>query len=122
MLQEVNRQVAALAPVMSRLTSTGVFFSAPAPAENLPLLPGRLVHSVDCANPVMVGEFEAQDGKRYAMVVNLSVERSAPFTLKTVRPLKVVSILWAEGTVVPFDAKTGLWLTAGQGVLLGLEE
>jgi hypothetical protein len=120
-LQEVNRQVATLAQVMSRLTSTGVYFTAPAPAENLPLLPGRLIESVACSSPIMVGEFQHQNGDRYAMIVNLSLEKSAEITLKTnplERTIRIVSA--ADGSVSPFDGKAGMWLTAGQGVLLEL--
>jgi len=118
-LQTVNHQVATLAPVMSHLTSTGVFFTAPAPAEDLPLLPGELIESVTCSNPVMVGEFRHENGDRYAMIVNLSTERSAEFTLKANPPGKTLLIVSAvDGSVHPFDAKTGMWLTAGQGVLL----
>ena len=40
-LQVINRQVRTLGPIMNRLNSTGVFFSPPAPAASLPLLPGR---------------------------------------------------------------------------------
>jgi hypothetical protein len=120
-LKEVNRQVAALAPVMSHLTSTGVFFSAPAPTDKLPLLPGNLVESVTCATPVMVGEFKHRNGQRYIMVVNLSLETSAKFTLKTAVPDETISVVSAmDRSLSPLDAKSGLWLTAGQGVLLRL--
>ena len=120
-LQEVNRQVATLAPVMSCLTSTGVFFSAPPVADHLPLLPGNLIESVTCPSPVMVGEFQHQNGERYAMVVNLSLEESAPFTLKTKIPGQSLGVVSAvDGSVSAFDSKAGLWLTAGQGVLLAL--
>lgn len=120
-LQEVNRQVATLAPVMSRLTSTGVYFSAPAPVKDLPLLPGQFIESVTCSNPVMVGEFTHENGDHYAMIVNLSTSQSAQFTLHTnpsVNAIQMVSA--ADGSVRPFDAKAGLWLTPGQGVLLDL--
>jgi len=120
-LRDVNSQVAALAPVMSRLTSTGVFFSAPPPVDGLPLLPGQLVEVVACPTPVMVGEFNHEDGEAYVMIVNLSLERSAKFTL-TLRPphdqIKVVSAV--DGSLSAFDQKAGLWLTTGQGVLLRL--
>ena len=120
-LKEVNRQVAALAPVMSPLTSTGVFFSAPAPVDQLPLLPGNLVASVECATPVMIGEFKHRDGQRYVMVVNLSLERSAKFMLKTKTEDDALGVVSAvDGSLSAFDSKQGLWLTAGQGVLLKL--
>jgi hypothetical protein len=120
-LQEINRQVATLAPVLSRLRSTGVFFTAPAPAPQLPPLPGAWVETVTCAGPLMIGEFEGPEGTPYVMVVNLSLERSTKFNLKTVRPVTSCGIVSsADGSVSPFDEKDGCWLTAGQGVLLAL--
>ncbi len=120
-LRDINSQVAALAPAMSRLTSTGVFFSAPAPVDNLPLLPGNLVEGVVCPTPVMVGEFKHRNGNSYVMVVNLSLERSAKFTLTTRQPYESIKIVSAvDGSLSAFDQKGGLWLVAGQGVLLAL--
>ena len=120
-LQEVNRQVATLAPVMSRLSSTGVFFSDPPPVADLPRLPGNLVESVTCFSPVMVGEFKHQNGEAYVMVVNLSLDKSIQFTLKTKSPVEPISIVSGrDGSLSRFDPKAGLWLTAGQGVLLVL--
>jgi hypothetical protein len=120
-LRDVNSQIAALAPVMSRLTSTGVFFSAPAPVDSLPLLPGNLVEAVTCPTPVMVGEFKHGNGDSYVMVVNLSLEKSAVFTLTTRQPHNSIKIVSAvDGSLSAFDQKAGLWLVAGQGVLLAL--
>ncbi len=121
-LKEINRQVATLAPVMSHLNSTGVFFTRPAPAPNLPLLPGEVVESMTCPTPLMIGEFKDNAGKPYVMVVNLSLEKSANFHLKTKQPdqsLSVVSVM--DGSLSPFDQKAGCWLTAGHGTLLALE-
>jgi hypothetical protein len=120
-LRDVNSQVAALAPVMSRLTSTGVFFTAPGPVDNLPLLPGNLVAAVACPTPVMVGEFQHANGDAHIMIVNLSLARSAKFTLTTAQPWESIKIVSAvDGSLSAFDQKNGLWLTAGQGVLLAL--
>jgi hypothetical protein len=120
-LRDINSQIAALAPVMSRLTSTGVFFSAPGPVDNLPLLPGNLVEAVACPTPVMVGEFKHSNGDSYVMVVNLSLERSAKFTLTTRQPSDSIKIVSAvDGSPSVLDQKNGLWLVAGQGVLLAL--
>jgi hypothetical protein len=106
---------------MSRLTSTGVFFSAPGPVDNLPLLPGNLVEAVACPTPVMVGEFKHSNGDSYVMVVNLSLERSAKFTLTTRQPSDSIKIVSAvDGSPSVLDQKNGLWLVAGQGVLLAL--
>lgn len=122
-LQRVNEQVAALAPVMSRLTSTGVFFTSPAPVQALPPLPGELVKAVMCSTPIMVGEFRHANGDRYVMLVNLSLERSAKFSLTAERGFKTMQIISAvDGSLSTFDQKNGLWLVAGQGVLLKLGE
>jgi hypothetical protein len=118
-LEEINRQVLALAPVMSRLESTGVFFTAPAPADNLPPLPGHLVESATCATPLMLGEFQGPNGQSYVMVVNLSLDSSAKFTLKTARAgtsIKIISSIDRSPTAL--DPNVGYWLPAGQGVLL----
>lgn len=118
-LKEVNRQVAALAPILSRCQSTGVFFSAPAPADNLPLLPGELVASVTSSTPLMLGEFKHADGRRYVMVVNLSLEKSSHLTLAPKRagqPLSMVSTM--DRKLSPLASPCDLWLPAGQGALL----
>jgi hypothetical protein len=121
-LRDVNSQVAALAPVMSRLVSIGVFFTAPAPVDNLPLLPGQLVDAVACATPVMVGEFKHANGDAYVMVVNLSLERSAKFTLQCRAPCAAIKMVSpVDGTLSDFDQQNGLWLVAGQGALLALQ-
>lgn len=121
-LRDINSQVAALAPIMSRLNSTGVFFTGPAPVDNLPLLPGRLVESVSCANPLVIGEFRHGDGQDYVMVVNLSLQRSARFQLSSrgsTRSIYLVSAVTdASVQLKPADET---WLVAGGGVLLRFE-
>jgi hypothetical protein len=120
-LQEVNRQIAVLGPTMNQLNSTGVYFTSPAPAGKLDVLPGKLIRKVQSDTPVMVGEFKHNDGTNYVMVVNLSLEKSAKFTLETTLPYKKIQIVSAEdGTLYQMDNKLGLWLVAGQGVLIKL--
>jgi hypothetical protein len=122
-LQKINHEIMMLAPAMSRLESTGVFFTTPAPADNLPLLPGKIIASASSAAPLMIGEFREQNGQPYVMVVNLSLETSANFMLKTMRPVAALKIFSAvDWSLSPFDAKAGYWLAAGQGVLLVLEK
>lgn len=122
-IQQVNRQVLELAPIMSRLESTGVFFSAPAPADNLPTLPGHLIESADCATPLMIGEFQSADGQQYAMVVNLSLATSAKFHIKTVRAATAIKVISpVDRSLSAYDAQSGYWLAAGQGILLKLEK
>jgi frataxin-like iron-binding protein CyaY len=79
------------------------------------------VEAITCPTPVMVGEFRHVNGDAYVMIVNLSLERSAKFTLATHPPRKSIQIISAvDGSLSAFDQKNGLWLTAGQGVLLAL--
>ncbi|MBN2308317.1 MAG: hypothetical protein JXR94_05065 [Candidatus Hydrogenedentes bacterium] len=121
-LQMINRQMQILGPIMNRLESTGVFFTAPAPVESLPLLPGELVEAVECEAPVMIGEFRADDGARYLMAVNLSMERSVKIGLTLAKPYQGGNAVSAEDArLLPMNPKGGLWLVAGQGVLIRLE-
>jgi len=84
-LQEVNHRARTLARTLRSLRSTGVYFTRPAPASGLPLLPGELVRSVESPVPVMVGEFAGTSGKRYALVVNLSLRRAAHVVVQAAR-------------------------------------
>ncbi len=121
-LSAVNRQVLGLAPIMSRLESTGVFFTAPTPADNLPQLPGQIVQTATSPTPLMIGEFAGPNNQPYVMVVNLSLESSAKFNLKLAKAgatLKIVSPM--DRSTSAFDSTNGLWLAAGQGVLLRVD-
>ena len=120
-LQAANRQVKTIGPMMNGLESTGAFFTSPAPVDGLPLLPGELVAAVECDAPVMVGEFAAQDGARYAMVVNLGLDDSAKLVITLADSYECVQIASPEdGSWAPMDVEKGLWLAAGQGALARL--
>jgi hypothetical protein len=121
-LKEINGRVATLAPLLSRMKSTGVFFSAPPIVDGLPVLPGKLIEAVHCAAPLMIGEFQHPTGERYAMLVNLSLERSAKFTLKT-KPAeaKIQIVSSIDRTLRRYHELDGHWLAAGQGVLLRID-
>ncbi len=82
-LREVNRHLSILGPIIKTLKSTGVYFTDPTIDPSLPLLPGKIVKSVECPEPLMIGEFVSAKGNRYVMVVNISLERSARFILNT---------------------------------------
>ncbi len=119
-LSEVNRKVAVLAPILSRLTSSGIYFTAPASAQGLPLLPGKIIEHVTSTAPVIVGEFSGPAGPAYAMLVNLSLQQSAKLTIKTrVAGQPVRRISATDGHLHAFGPdKECVWLPAGQGVLL----
>jgi hypothetical protein len=120
-LEEVNRQMSLLGPIVSQLTSTGVYFTKPTPDPSLPSLPGGWAEKVQSDAPMMVGEFKGADGTNYVMVVNLSLEKSAKFDLQTKIPSEEIYIVSAGGDethLVRAGHKNGIWLTAGQGVLI----
>lgn len=130
-LEEVNRQVSVLGPFMKNLTSTGVYFTAPPLIDNLPLMPGQWIEHVESEVPMMIGEFVNDEGEKFAMVVNLSMERSAKFSIKPHTPgekIWIVSAAEDEVQLMEMDriakpelgARGGYWLVAGQGILLKL--
>jgi hypothetical protein len=70
----------------------------------------------------MIGEFQDSSGGDYAMIVNLSLERSIYFDLDTVKAysrIQVYSVVDAK--LSPFGEREGHWLTPGQGELLKFE-
>jgi hypothetical protein len=121
-LKMVNEQVKTIGPIINKLTSTGVYFSSPPIAPNLPTLPGKVVHAIDSATPVMIGEFSDAGGGQYAMIVNLSLERSAKIGVKgsdsgdrgaTWQVCSPVDAKWSS-----IGKDNEIWLAAGQGALL----
>ena len=123
-LKMVNDQVKVLGPMMNRMKNTGVYFSSPAPAASLPALPGRLVQAIGSAPsaPAMIGEFSGPSGENYVMVVNLSLERSAKFTIKTTASAQAMRYFSPiDGSLAPAGDDGSLWLAAGQGTLIQLQ-
>jgi hypothetical protein len=118
-LQEINRQVAALAPVLSRLASTGIYFTAPLPTNGLAALPGEIIEKLTTSVPMMVGEFKGTN-ERYAMLVNLSLERTANFTFAAKNTAaRIEEISAVDGKPRVFSpGKDGMWLPPGNGLLL----
>lgn len=121
-LRMVNEQVRILGPMLRKLVNNGVYFTQPQPAAGLPQLPGAAVQSITADSPLMVGEFAAPQGEKYAMAVNLSLAKSTRMVINPKPPLKLVrhySPVNADLRPLPPDG--ALWLTAGQGVLLKLD-
>jgi hypothetical protein len=121
-LQMVNHHLKVVGPVMNGLTSTGLFFTPPAPVDALPVLPGSIVKEVQSDAPIMIGEFSVPNGARYAMAVNLSLERSTKVVLRARDDLRAMQSLSPEdGRWLPLEPESGTWLVAGQGVLIRFE-
>lgn len=133
-LQAINQHLRTLVPLMHRLTSTGVYFTAPAPAPGLPGLPGRLITSLKVTAsprgniketpPFMIGEFRGDDGQDYAMLVNLSLAHGARFHVETAAARgKIEWLSPIDGLPTPLlSDESGEWLLPGHGILLKLGE
>lgn len=119
-LKMVNEQAAVIGRVLRHCKSIGVYFTAPQPANGLPLLPGKWITSISCPTPLMLGEFAGAKGEKFALVVNLSLRESSKFTFTATESGKGVQVVSpADGSLSPADPDH-LWLSAGQGMLLKL--
>lgn len=120
-LQKVNEQISMLGRKMNHLNSTGLFFSDASLIKDLPKLPGRLVKQVGSEAPVMVGEFEHYDGTKYAMIVNLSLEKTTNITLEPNSNFSKIQLIEPdEGTLKAIEMKHDIFLLPGQGRLFKL--
>jgi hypothetical protein len=119
-LQEVNRQLTILGPIVKQLKSTGVYFTSPAPVASLPVLPGKTIESIESEDPFMIGEFENARGDKYVMAVNLSLKKSAAFKLHTkINNEKIWMLEVGErGKFIETNINDNYWLNAGAGVLI----
>ncbi|HTL30322.1 MAG TPA: hypothetical protein VL282_13910 [Tepidisphaeraceae bacterium] len=120
-LKMVNDQVKVLGPIIGKLKSTGVYFTSPAMATDLPLLPGEITQEVKSGTPIMVGEFSGGSGERYVMLVNLSLERSTRVEMKYKLHQPAGYISPADGSLIQLDKDGALRLTVGQGALIKLK-
>ncbi len=81
MVRYVNAEVLALAPTLLRLESTGVYHTEPLPPWTTSVEDADLVESMS-GGLGLVGEFTAEDGHRYMMVVNRDFIDPATLRLK----------------------------------------
>lgn len=121
-LKMVNEQLKVIGPVMLKLNNTGVYFTAPAPVDSLTTLPGQLVENVTADVPLMIGEFSGDGNGKYAMIVNLSLEKSTKFTIQAkpnFHEIRCVSPV--DGSLMGIEADNSYRIAAGQGALLKLQ-
>jgi hypothetical protein len=119
-LQMVNRQLKTIGPILNRLQSVGVYFTAPAPLDSAPALPGKLVEKLNADGPIMIGEFASDGGAvDHVVLVNVSLERTVAVELNELLSKNAFESYSPEdGHLTKCDAK--LYLAAGQGILLKL--
>lgn len=119
-LQNVNLQVAALAPTLLQLTSDDVYHLNIVPKGCHGSTNNDLIARME-GGDFMAGDFTHADGHRYTLIVNKSVYKSAPcfpHWAKTPRRVQMVSPY--TGALINYEGEQR-WLAPGQGMLLRVE-
>ncbi|MBI5083680.1 MAG: hypothetical protein HZB13_03655 [Acidobacteria bacterium] len=115
-LRRITNQIHALAPVLVKLRSTGVYHWPVSTAAGTPLLEG-----VGPGAKLLIGEFADPSGRPYVMLVNKSLRDSTSLRLQPrLAGAKIFRISPVTGREGPFGGE-GNWLAPGAGVLLRIE-
>ena len=134
-LQTINRQIQTVGSLLTKFESTGVWFSDPPPAPDLPQNPGTLVADLTLswsamAEPdeitdtpqVMAGEFRSkEDSRRAVMIVNLNFGRSVRVDFRTLDGYRVAGAFNPVAVKIDGRPETGWWIPPGHGTLFLLE-
>lgn len=118
-MQNVNLQVAKLAPTLLALESERVYHFGTVPEGSLKANEATLVKSLE--GDFMAGDFKHEDESQYVLIVNKDVVRSHycnPTFQKEWGHIQMVSPYTGELTDFSGEQK---WLAPGQGVLLKLK-
>lgn len=130
MVRRLNLEVAALAPTLLGLESTGVYHYPDVPAHGAPLAQSKLIAGIDMtkdedgfvppsvAARYLVGEFRDARGRIYVMIVNKDLVYSFQFEIRFRRPgARVVRVSPYTGAEEPLDGEQP-WLAPGGGLLM----
>ena len=119
-LQNVNLQVAKLAPTLLALESNDVYHFGTVPGGSHSPTDKNLLESIN-GTDFMAGDFTHRDGSRYILIVNKSVIKSTYCQPKfRTPPRRVRMVSPYTGQLTDFSGEQ-TWLAPGQGVLLKLE-
>lgn len=121
MLRDVNLVCHRLAPTLTKMKSVNVFHHPEPPKGCLGLGDSRFLKDVKGKGPFVVGEFEAEGGKRAVLIVNKNLADSTHFEVNPKdgpKDLYKVSSTTAE--ILPMSAEQD-WLAPGEGMLLLLD-
>jgi hypothetical protein len=130
MLRRINNQIHALAPVLIRLRSTGVYHYPDVPEQAQSLASSKLIDHVEMtqrhvrqpvAGRFLVGEFEDEQHRPYFLLVNKDLKNSFQFHIhlhETGR--KLIRISPYSGQEEPFGREMD-WIAPGAGVLFRVE-
>jgi hypothetical protein len=119
-LQNVNLQVLKLAPTINKLTSDDVYHFGDLPTGCH--APGEKSLIKDLDHHMMAGDFTHADGSRWVLIVNKDPLKSFPCAPAFRTPPKKVQMVSPyNGQLTAFEGEQ-IWLAAGQGALLKLEQ
>ena len=129
-LRRINLEIAALAPTVLKLRSTGVFHYPDVPDQARPLSASRQVRSIEMtqrfvqpplAGRFLVGEFEDGQARPYVMIVNRDLNNSFQFRMHLMKEnAKLIRISPYTGKEEAFGGEMD-WLAPGAGILLRIE-
>lgn len=129
-LRRINLEIAALAPTILKLRSTGVYHYPDVPEQAKPLAASPLVRSVEMtqrfvkppiAGRFLVGEFADGQGRPYLLIVNKDLNNSFQFRLHLAREhARLIRISPYSGQEEAFGGEMD-WLAPGAGILLRIE-
>jgi hypothetical protein len=118
MLRRVNLQIHKLAPAYCKLKSVNVFHLPDVPSGCQAATSSKYLDEVS-GGSFVVGEFEGPERRPYVMIVNKSLQRSVPFSVRFKSPGQIMQVNAYTGTTNPWAGENN-WLAAGQGMLLSL--
>jgi hypothetical protein len=116
-LQNVNLQIAALAPTLLQLNSDDVYHLNTVPAGCHGPTNQDLITGIE-GGDFMAGDFTHRDGSRYVLVLNKDVYKSTVCSPHyRTAPKRVQFVSPWSGRLANFEGEN-CWLAPGQGVLL----
>lgn len=116
-IRDMDREVQNIAPVFLKLHSDDVYHIGDVPDGNHGPTATSLVKAMPDGDFV-IGDFTHEDGRRFVLIMNKSLKRSArcdPQFQAAPRDVRYVSA--RTGEIKPFPSRV-YWLAPGQGVLL----
>jgi len=118
MMRNVNMQIHKIGPTYIQLKSVNVFHHPEVPEGCSGIETSKHVAEIS-GGSFVVGEFEAQDGSPYAMVVNKDFHKSTAFNISFKQPGAIRMTNPYNGQVANWAGENN-WLAPGQGMLLHL--
>jgi len=125
--KKVNGEILKLAPTLMRLKNVAVYHTAPVPEGCELLQPNGLIESIK-GGEFVVGQFNSEDGARYALLVNRSLTNPARAKIAFSQEVTLREVSPATGreraVIVNNDNGTCVWnadFAPGQGRLVRIE-